>query len=178
MDLLRTSEYGVVFPTESRFDRMLCFDESGPCGHLDEGYWWGFAPNCREPWTGRFAHGRAKYSCVLATPSPWHCCVVMFGQAYLVDVAHPERTVTLPCPHVVSHAGGASSPVVVLVTFCELIGVRKDGTWWVSERLASDEIRNIVIDEHIVRGEGWIAETDTWTPFALEALTGKPVDGG
>lgn len=178
MDLLNTSEYAVVFTSESRLDRMLCFDESGPCGHLDDGYWWGFAPRSREPWTGRFAHGMAEYSCVLATPSPWHCCVVMFGLAYLVDVAHPERTVALPCPDVVGHAGGPSSSLLALITFTELVGIRKSGEWWVSERLASDEIRNVTIDGDIVRGEGWIAATDTWTPFTLDAGTGRVIEGG
>ncbi len=178
MDLLHTSEYAVVFPTESRLDHMLCFDESGPCDRLNDGYWWEFAPRSQERWTGRIAPGMALFSHALATPSPWHCCIIMFGQAYLVDVAHPSRTVALPCPDVVNHAGGPSSSVLALITFTELIGIRKNGAWWVSKRLASDEIRNVCVDGEIVRGEGWIAATDTWTPFTLDAMTGNRIGGG
>ncbi|MCW5768991.1 MAG: hypothetical protein KIT19_09925 [Phycisphaeraceae bacterium] len=173
MHFLQTPEYEVGLSSEEHSDKVLCFDEAGACAPLDVGYRYRFTSRQDDSWTGRFAQGMVNYSDVLATPSPRHCCIVMLGQAYLVDVAHPDRTLPLPHPHVVGHVGGPASSALVLVTFTELIGIRSDGTWWVSERLASDEIRNVTIDGDVVRGEGWIAATDTWTPFTLDAESGR-----
>ena len=176
MDLLRTSEYAVTLTAEPRFDRMICFDGSGPCG--PDSLWYRFEPLAREPWVGRFAHGAVEYSYVLATPSPRHCCVILSGQAYVVDVIHPDRTAALPHPDVVDHVSAPDDSLLVLITFTELIGILKNGRWWESDRLASDEIRNVRVDGDRVRGEGWVAATDAWTPFTLDAQTGRVIEGG
>lgn len=129
-------------------------------------------------------------------PNPDWLCAVSGGYAYLIDVAQPDRFTHLrfrPVLEVLSYESGVCNPepetaqlqdgtsnsqmkpLLLFVGHHSVLAWGCDGEVWESDRLSSEGITNLHIDEAQLRGEGWDLMTDKETPFALDLATGKRV---
>lgn len=129
-------------------------------------------PHNGQRWMGHFEAGGLRTGCtgVVSTPSSLHCCTVIDGRAYVVDVLRPESTRQIPGDDIVeisNHDG-----VTLLLSHIDIVGIGADGSCWRSERLASDQIRGISVTWPFIAGEGWMASRDSWQKFQLDARTG------
>lgn len=175
IEFLKTSEYAVCSASPGIDCRTFSFDQGGVVPSIKDGTYLMFTADAAIAWLGCCGDGLTTSSCVVETFSPLHCCVVAGGQCYLVDVKEPTGTIAIPGGDVVECVRCPEYELVLLVSLIDITGMQKDGTWWRSERVASDEIRNITIGEGVVRGEGWRADAGEWTAFMIDARTGRSV---
>lgn len=151
--------------------RFTCLPDSKSIGEWIEFL---FSPVGASEWAGCFRKGpmRTRYTDVITTPSESHCCVIADGQGYVVDVLQPQRTVVMPGEPITAVYDADGQQVMVLASPTTLIGVMGNGHWWISRRLASDGIRNVIVRGKSITGEGWQAHSDEWVTFVLDSTTG------
>ena len=129
-------------------------------------------------WLGQFEAGGlgTGWTDMVRTPSPFHCCVVLDGRAYVVDVRQPASTLQIPGDSIAEINNDAGDVVTLLMSPIDIVGICADGGYWRSERVASDQIRGISVSWPFVVGEGWMAYNDSWVKFRLDARTGMKAE--
>jgi len=135
----------------------------------------------------------AAPSGIWACPDPKWLCAVSGGYAYLIDTAAPQRFTMLryrPVLAILPYPADSSSETAdelpgtavaghfrhdKLLLFAghhSILAWGLDGEAWESERLSSEGLTNLRIEDGILRGEGWDLRTDRDVPFALDLMTG------
>lgn len=114
-------------PFESRWGRpvTVAFDATRP------GRWVGFFA----------AGGLGGVTGLFACPLPTELCVLNDGLAYLVSVDHPRRGASLVSNQVTQVVRVPTLPIVLLVSFCDMVALGSSGIAWRSRRLALDDLR-------------------------------------
>jgi len=131
-----------------------------------------------------------------ACPNPDWLCAVSGGYAYLIDTAAPQRFTMLryrPVLEVLPYTADSGSesaaelPALVdgqhprhhhLLLFAghhSILAWGRDGEAWESDRLSSEGLTNLRIEDGVLCGEGWDMRTDKDVPFALDLMTGARV---
>jgi hypothetical protein len=173
MEPLHTTEYSVLPGFSHREGKPRYFDQRGPRSSAGSGVDLTFIPVYGEPWFATFSAGLTRYTQVLPTPSGEHCCVVVDGQAYLIDVRRPDSAKPISKGDVIAGIVPEAERLLVLVSPVDIIGVLSEGRWWRSDRLASDELRNVAVSDGVITGEGWQAAGNRWVEFKIDAQTGR-----
>jgi hypothetical protein len=106
------------------------------------------SPRSSGEWIGMFARGGlGGVTAVCATPSPSRLCVIVDGDAYLVNVDAPGDGADVVCS-TVEHVAASSEPSFLLfVTGIDMVALGPSGVAWRSPRLAVDDLRVVDVDE-------------------------------
>ncbi|QHS50325.1 hypothetical protein [Edaphobacter sp. 12200R-103] len=115
---------------------------------------------------------------VYACPNPDELCAVAGGYAYVIDIAHPERSTHVPLKPVVQILAVPSHNLLVFVGFHNLYAWGGGGEAWKTERLSWEGIRITGIDDDTLHGTGWNMFTDRDAPFTVDLRNGKHQGGG
>lgn len=126
-------------------------------------------------WVGMFeAGGSGGVDGVFACPAPSAALAVCDGHAYLVDVQHPDRTITIPLDPV-TQVCSAGSDLIVMASFSDLTAIGAHGQPWTSERLCLDSLRIIHASASSIECIGDFL--DGVEAFTVAASTGELLKG-
>jgi hypothetical protein len=135
-------------------------------------------PRDTAPWYGEVLSKGNGDDRFWATRDPDVFCALIGGSLYWIDVRDPASVVG-------QRPGATGDHRVIFARSLDLLlvcgtvsieGYRRDGLHWRTNRLAFDEILEIVIDGDVLRG---VATTypDGSLPFAVDLLTGDHEGG-
>lgn len=133
-----------------------------------------FTPVGHSTWTGMFeAGGSGGIDGAFACPAPSAALAVCEGQAYLVDVHHPDATMILPGP--VTQVTSAGSDLIALASFDGLTVIGRRGQAWASERLCLDSLKIVNASAASIECLGDFP--DGVEAFTVAASTGELLEG-
>ena len=124
---------------------------------------------------------------IWSMPDPDWLCAVSGGYAYLIDTVEPSRFTFLRYRPVLEilqylpdelHSSSndsqyASGGLAIFAGHVAILVWGPDGEVWESDRLSSEGLTNLRIENGVLHGEGWDLMTDKALPFALDLATGK-----
>lgn len=126
-------------------------------------------------WVGIFeAGGTGGVDGAFACPAPSAALAVCDGHAYLVDVQHPDRTITIPLDPV-TQVCSAGSDLIVMASFSDLTAIGGNGQAWTSERLCLDSLRIVHASAGSIECTGDFL--DGVEAFTVAASTGELLEG-
>lgn len=134
-----------------------------------------FARAGQKLWIGMFeAGGAGGIDGAFACPAPSAALAVCDGQAYLVDVQHPDRTITIPL-NPVTQVCGVGSDLIVIASFSNLTAIGAHGMAWTSERLCLDSLKIVHASASSIECIGDFL--DGVEAFTVAASTGELLEG-
>jgi len=107
-----------------------------------------------------------------STPRTEELCAVSGGYAYLIDTTAPERFTMLSYRPVLEVRPAVSAGLLLFVGHHSILAWGREGERWKSEKLSSEGVTVISVEDGVLRGMGWDLMTDKETPFALDLKTG------
>ena len=120
----------------------------------------------------------AMPSGVFACPNADELCAIAGGYAYVIDTAHPERSVHLSLKPVVEVRVLPKHGLLVFAGFHSLMAWGVGGLAWETERLSWEGVQLGEVDGDTLRGFGWNMQTDKDIAFAVDIRSGKHTGGG
>lgn len=129
-------------------------------------------PGTAAEWVGQFpAGGLVGVDGVFACPAPTQMCVVVDGLAFLVDVGAPAQTLAVhdQVRQVVPVVG---APLLLLVSYVDIVAIGPEGIAWRSPRLALDGLRVLDACADGIRCEEATME-DSPENFVVSPTTGE-----
>jgi hypothetical protein len=113
-----------------------------------------------------------------ACPDPQEMCAVAGGYAYIIDTAHPERSVHIAQKPVVEIRVLLEQKLLLFIGFHSMTAWGQRGPAWESGRLSWEGIRISGVEGDTLHGLGWNLMTDKEIPFTLDLATGQHEGGG
>jgi hypothetical protein len=132
-------------------------------------------PTTGEAWSALVANGptsvSAAHTGVYSTPVTDELCVVAHGDAYVINVAEPERWRALEDAPVIAVRCAPSDGLLVLATPWRVVGLGSSGVAWRTSRIAIDGIELGKISDGHLRGVA-DPDDDESREFVIELRTG------
>ncbi len=152
---------GFMEPFESRFGSpvTVAYDATQP------GRWVGFFA----------AGGLGGITGLFACPLPTESCVLNDGLAYVVRVDNPREGVSLVSNQVTQVVRVPTLPLVLLVSFCDMVALGSSGIAWRSQRLALDDLRVESVSEAAISCNRYVISGSS--TIQLNPLTGEIMAG-
>jgi hypothetical protein len=128
-----------------------------------------------ESWVGMFASGGlGGVTAFTACPAPDQLAVGVDGLVYLVDVTDPAKVLARH-DQVTQIVAVAGEPLLLLVSFTDMIALGADGVRWKTRRIALDGLRVVGASaDEIVASCDNLEGSDT---IVLDARTGDQTGG-
>ena len=135
-----------------------------------------FSPPNESSWVGNFARGisDSKLDAVYELSSPIFL-IIAGGTAYIVNTEKKEILNEFGYGyenHVRTEEGG-----LVLADFTRITMINLDGTFWNSERISFDGIKDLKIQGDVVAGLSYYPPDKKWIPFSYNLKTKELKDG-
>jgi hypothetical protein len=131
------------------------------------------APANAAEWVGMFpADGLSGVEGVFAGPGPQQMCVLVGGQAYLVQVDVPEDAAVVAHFQVGQVVPALDPPLLLLVRFMDIVAIGTEGIAWRSPRLAVDDLRVLRADAGGVHCVGYLLG-DSLQEFVVDPANGR-----
>jgi hypothetical protein len=137
-----------------------------------------FIPRVGKPWVGIFKQGYKSGKVVTGifpTPHENLAFVVAQGDGYLIDARSPNHWTRIKVFPITSIAESLSERCLVFTDDTRLGGISEDGLEWVSDRIASDELRIVSVHGHLVNLEGWKAEENVKRGFDFDLRSRRQI---
>jgi hypothetical protein len=112
---------------------------------------------------------------IWSCPNPREICAVSGGYAYLIDTSAPERFTMIPYRPVLAVRPVPAMNLLLFVGHHAMLAWGADGLAWESEKLSSEGVTIVAIDDATLRGRGWDLFTDKETDFALDLRSGRRI---
>ncbi|MCO1582049.1 hypothetical protein M8C13_40500 [Crossiella sp. SN42] len=120
-------------------------------------------------WVGRFpASGVGGVDGVFACPAAGQLCVVVAGLAQVVEVGAPGAGAVLVRDQVAQVVPVLGMPLLLLVSWTDLVAIGPDGVAWESARLALDGLRVLEASAEGIRCVDDLAEI-----VVVDPVTGR-----
>jgi len=107
-----------------------------------------------------------------SAPNPDEICAVSGGYAYLIDTTNPDRFTMIVFRPVLEVRSLAAQGLLLFVGHHAILAWGRNGQAWQSEKLSSEGVTIVSVDDHLLQGRGWDLMTDKETPFTLDLKTG------
>jgi hypothetical protein len=130
---------------------------------------------CPEPFLATCALGfsdPAVPTGIWSVPRPEQICAVSGGYAYLIDTTAPEQFTMVSYRPVLEVRPNTSEGLLLFVGHHSILAWGRSGQAWESEKLSSEGVTILGIEDGALRGLGWDLMTDTETAFVLDLRTG------
>ena len=127
-------------------------------------------------WVGFFAAGGlGGITGLFACPLPTESCVLNDGLAYVVTVDNPREGVSLVSNQVTQVVRVPTLPLMLLVSFCDMVALGSSGIAWRSPRLALDDLRVEGVSEAAISCSRYVISGSS--TIQLNPLTGEMIAG-
>ena len=137
-------------------------------------------PHAGDGWIGTFAFGRFGPNAitgVCTTPNPTKLCVIAEGQAYIVDVVHPQACDSLRIIPVLAVRSSAKHGLLIFANHTELLAVGADGIAWRTARLSWDSMKLTSMNDDELCGVFWDIQSESEQGFTVDLATGRHTGG-
>jgi hypothetical protein len=170
------------FPGDGQWqDPVFGFDRDGTLMEPFESRWGtpltvAFDATRTGRWVGFFAAGGlGGVTGLIACPLPTESCVLNDGLAYVVSVDNPRKGASLASNQVTQVVRVPTLPLVLLVSFCDMVALGSSGIAWRSPRLALDDLRVESVSEEAISCSRYVISGSS--TIQLDPLTGKVMAG-
>lgn len=126
-------------------------------------------------WVGNFSRGHGSVSGVWALLRSSRVLVVSSGQGYFVEPQEEKAT---------SEFGAALERLLetvsgryILHDSTALYFVEPDGNIWTSGRIALDGIKDVSVEDNLVKGFVFDPSNDRWVPFLFDLQSQRLIEG-
>lgn len=172
-----TVEFDPEFPGDGVWrEPVFSFDSEGSAtGSLEgRGFVIRVAIESGQSWVGTFAGGLGGVTGVFACPSPKHLCLVVDGQAYLVQADTPAEAAVLA--DMVWQVIPVGSELLLVVSPIDMVAISSAGILWRSERLTLDDLHVVEATPQVIMCTGFSLRGEPEN-LTLDASTGTLVEG-
>jgi len=140
-----------------------------------EGYVLQFQVDGSDSWVGNFQPGVGTFCGIVRNANSILVTVIAGGQAYVVDPASGDLArqfggdinLCMPVPEV---------QAILLSNGLWFELIHGETPIWRTNRLSWDGMRNVRIDDGILRGEGWRYD-ESWHSFEVDIASGRSTGG-
>jgi hypothetical protein len=161
---------------------VVAFDRDGQIVEAFESRWGTplivrVNPHGGRSWIAMFPGGggafvRGLFGC----PNPVDLCVVVDGEALLVNVEGPTQGATIAQLDVTQVVPIVGAALLLLVGYTDVAAIGSAGVAWQSRRLAMDDLRVVEANSESVTLQGWMGGSDP-ERLVIHPATGEVIEG-
>lgn len=141
-------------------------------GRIHDGMLLCVTPHDSETWQGVFPFGETSFSCISTCPLPSQMLVISHGNAFLVDVFHPNASATFVSAFAAGIYALSKPDILLFFTMNEICATDGRSLLW-SFQEGADGFRNFDFGEGRVSFEAFLPEFSSYRRFTLTADTGQ-----
>lgn len=139
-------------------------------------------PTEGEPWIGVVASGPfptlAPSNAVFSCPNPRQFCIVLNGQALIIDSDRPGKSVAVPCAPILDVKILLENELLLLSDYTGVVAWGRNGLAWRTCPVAFNGVEILYSDENYIYGSTLDEDgPNPYAPFQIEVKTGRTTGG-